>query len=616
MTDELTRQEWTRRQWEQFAKDPTARRNVGAPPHGEVPPQVRQRVMRMIRAEAESRQPGDFERPSAVVAPFLLHERYLVCGLLGFGGQARTWFALDQQSGQHVAVKELDLGRLQQWKSLQLFEREAEVLKRMDHPGVPHYVDSFKRQDGGDVAFFMAMEFIEGETLEEELRTHGSFDPAAAADVRDALFETLSYIHRFEPPIVHRDIKPSNLIRTPEGRIVLVDFGTVQASAARSMGGSTVVGTSGYTSIEQFMGKAVPASDLYAVGATLLHLLSNRPPTEFETAENRLQFDDVVRLPERWRQGLRALLEPAVERRPSTVEAARDAFATQPVEEPESEKAPESSKEKSSPLLKIVIALLAVTVVPLWYYGEQRQKGYVDVANIYETKPESAMTVLFIGNSHTYWRIPRYVAEMTKSAGEAPLWYELSASPGRDLSWHVDEDAESKIHNGQYDVVVLQPQSLEPAAQETTFGAALAKLENAAIQSDARSIVWIPWARAPETDIYNIYPEFGDYDRLTKALARGVRSWTSSSAVCPIGEVWADVREAHPDIRLHSPQNGNSATAAGSYLTGLVLFHCLHGASPTKVTWESGKISKATSSTLRRAAAKALAPVGDESPGQ
>lgn len=570
--------------------------------------------MRMIQAEAESRQPGDLGRPSAVVAPYLLHDRYVVCGLLGVGGQARTWFALDQQTGQHVAVKELDLGRLQQWKSLQLFEREAEVLQRMDHPGVPHYVDSFKQQDGGDVAFFMAMEFIEGETLEEELRTRGSFDPDAAAEVRDALFETLSYIHRFEPPIVHRDIKPSNLIRTPKGRIVLVDFGTVQASAARSMGGSTVVGTSGYAPIEQFMGKALPASDLYAVGATLLHLLSSRPPTEFETAENRLQFDEVLRLPEPWRNGLRALLEPAVERRPSTVEAARDAFATQRVGEPENEKTPESSKKKNSPLLKIAIALLAVTVVPLWYYGEQRQKGYVDVANIYETKPEGAMTTLFIGNSHTYWRIPRYVAEMTKSAGEAPLWYDVAASPGRDLSWHVDEDAESRIRNGQHDVVVLQPQSLEPAAQETSFGAALAKLENAATQSGARPIVWMPWARDPESDIYGIYPTFGDYDRLTKTLARGVRGWASSSEVCPIGEVWADVRDAHPDIRLHSPQNGNSSTAAGSYLTGLVLFHCLHGASPTKVTWESGKISKETSRTLRDAAAKALAPARAESP--
>ncbi len=317
---------WVRAEWQRLVSTPERLRHFDVSDPGAVDLEVEEFVVRMLYAEFDSRSPSEHERPSTPYAPFMIEERYRVCGLLGFGGQARTWFARDERTGSDVALKELDLGRLQQWKSMQLFEREAEILARLDHPGVPHYIDSFKRQEGGDVTFFMAMEFVRGETLEEELTAQGSFSVEKASAVRDALFETLAYLHAFAPPVVHRDIKPSNIIRTPEGRIVLVDFGAVQASASKTMGGSTVVGTGGYAPIEQFMGKAVPASDLYALGATLTHLLTGVQPSELPTRENRIVFEQSVRLPQGWRNGLGALLKPAVERRPSTVEGARRAF--------------------------------------------------------------------------------------------------------------------------------------------------------------------------------------------------------------------------------------------------------------------------------------------------
>ena len=605
MADGAERTAWIQSEWERFVASPDLRANLGVPPDGTVPDAARRFVMRMLGAEFDSRQPAERGRPSTVTRPFDLHGRYRICGLLGFGGQARTWYGIDQKTGARVAVKELDLGRLQQWKSLQLFEREAEVLERMDHPGVPHYVDSFKQQDGGEITFFMAMEYIEGVSLADEVAAGGGLDLEEVTAVRDALFETLEYIHGFEPPMVHRDIKPSNIIRRPDGRIVLVDFGAVQATAAKSMGGSTVVGTSGYAPIEQFMGKAVPASDLYALGATLVHLLSGRPPTELPTAGNRLQFESVISVPPSWQHGLHALLLPAVEQRPASVAAARAAFdAESPVEPP----APKKSSG-GSPLIKVAIVVLAVGAAVAWYFGEQRQKALVDVPNIYDTKPDGALQALFIGNSHTYWGAPRYVAEMVPE-GERPLWFEVHAAPGRLLGWHVEEGMEEEISSGRYDVVVFQPQSLEPVTNPDYFGAALARLEAAAKEAGTRSIVWVPWARDPEYDIYGIYPKFGDFEKLTNDLDRRVRTWTGSSEVCPVGKVVYEARQRHPDIQLLSEANGNSVAAAGAYVVGLSLYSCIYEADAKSVTWESGKIPPAEAKKLRAVTSEVLS--GDE----
>jgi serine/threonine protein kinase len=95
-------------------------------------------------------------------------------------------------------------------------------------------------------------------------------------------------LHARVPPVLHRDIKPANVILRPDGAPVLVDFGAVRTVfRAAAEGGSTVVGTFGYMPFEQYMGQASPASDLYALGATLLHVITGRGPAEFATPRRR-----------------------------------------------------------------------------------------------------------------------------------------------------------------------------------------------------------------------------------------------------------------------------------------------------------------------------------------
>ena len=122
------------------------------------------------------------------------------------------------------------------------------------------------------------MERVEGETL-ESLRTRGAFDETEARRFLDCAKQALAYLHGRNPPIVHRDIKPRNVIRRPDGSYVLVDFGAV-SEHMKPRGGSTVVGTVGYMAPEQLQGRALPQTDVYAVGATILAGLSRRDPDQ------------------------------------------------------------------------------------------------------------------------------------------------------------------------------------------------------------------------------------------------------------------------------------------------------------------------------------------------
>ena len=201
--------------------------------------------------------------------------RYVVSGVLGEGAQGATLEAVDKRDGKLVAIKRFMVRGAKAWKDVELAEREARVLSQIDHPALPKLVDHFE-EDG---ALYLVMEKIEGETLHQRRK---SGDPITEDDVvrflQDAA-DVLAYLHARRPPIIHRDIKPGNVIRRPDGSHVFVDFGSVR-DTLKPEGGSTVVGTFGYMAPEQFQGRALPASDVYAVGATALSLLTSREPED------------------------------------------------------------------------------------------------------------------------------------------------------------------------------------------------------------------------------------------------------------------------------------------------------------------------------------------------
>jgi hypothetical protein len=246
----------------------------------------------------------------------LIYDRFELVRELGTGGQATTWLARDLATDTDVALKELALERVVEWKSVELFEREGQALASIDHSRVPDYIDAFHIEDDeGRSRFFLAQEYVAGESLDERISSGLSMDVDEVAELLEDLLSVLAYLHDRSPPIIHRDIKPSNILIDEGGEPVLVDFGAVQLVLPNTVGGSTIVGTTGFFPMEQLMGKAVPASDLYAVGATIVHVMSGTHPAELEMERNRLQFEDVIDAPEWFESFLRRLLEPAAEDR-------------------------------------------------------------------------------------------------------------------------------------------------------------------------------------------------------------------------------------------------------------------------------------------------------------
>lgn len=257
----------------------------------------------------------------------LIYNRYELVRELGTGGQATTWLARDLATQADVALKELALDRVVDWKSVELFEREGQALASIDHAQVPDYVDAFHIEGDDDGSrFFLVQEYVAGESLAQRIGGGVRMDVEEAADMLESLLSVLAYLHERTPPIIHRDIKPSNILIDESGEPVLVDFGAVQLVIPGTVGGSTIIGTTGFFPIEQLMGKAVPASDLYALGATMVHVLSGRHPAELEMERNRLQFEGVVSAPTWLESYLGRLLEPAAEDRFEDAGAALDAF--------------------------------------------------------------------------------------------------------------------------------------------------------------------------------------------------------------------------------------------------------------------------------------------------
>ncbi|HJQ66756.1 MAG TPA: serine/threonine-protein kinase, partial [Gemmatimonadales bacterium] len=259
--------------------------------------------------------------------------RYEVVRPLGRGAFAQTFLARDDAGGRLVALKTL-YGRPQtDLKSYELFEREAQVLLGLRHEGIPAFIELLRADVAGTPATFLVMEFIEGVSLARMIEDRAVLDSTRVLDLLLELLGILDYLHGRVPPILHRDIKPSNIVVRPSGVPVLVDFGAVRhVFRAPAESGSSIVGTYGYMPYEQYMGQASPASDLYALGGTFLHLVTGRPPAEFMTEEGRIAVPPVLPGGEPLRGVIARLLEPSPARRFATARAARDALLGGPLQ--------------------------------------------------------------------------------------------------------------------------------------------------------------------------------------------------------------------------------------------------------------------------------------------
>ncbi len=257
----------------------------------------------------------------------VLHDRYQLKQKLGQNAGRQTWLAEDVgvSPAELVVVKLLAFGGEVQWDDLKLFEREAQVLKQLNHPRIPKYRDYF-HIDERSLWFGLVQEYIPGSSLREQLHQGKRFTTKQVRQIAVEVLKILEFLHQLNPAVLHRDIKPSNLIWGEDEQIYLVDFGAVQDRAAKEGATFTVVGTYGYAPMEQFGGRAVPASDLYALGATLIHLLTGTAPADLPQRNLRICFEDQVSLSPGVVSWIQKLTEPAPEQRFNSASVARKAL--------------------------------------------------------------------------------------------------------------------------------------------------------------------------------------------------------------------------------------------------------------------------------------------------
>ncbi|MCP4358787.1 MAG: serine/threonine protein kinase [Chloroflexi bacterium] len=216
----------------------------------------------------------------------ILRERYKLTNIVGQGGMGSVYRAEDLRlPGRLCAIKEVqpdpDVSLKIQVQGQEQFLKEASILAQLDHPSLPKVSDFFS-DNGRD---YLVMDYVPGDDLRQRLKkNNGRLPVKIVCTWASQILEALHYLHTQSPPVLHRDIKPANIKLTPDGRIKLVDFGLVKLMATDDVRTITVVqgrGTALYTPLEQYgsdSGHTDVRTDIYAVGATLYHLLTDSPP--------------------------------------------------------------------------------------------------------------------------------------------------------------------------------------------------------------------------------------------------------------------------------------------------------------------------------------------------
>jgi serine/threonine protein kinase len=243
----------------------------------------------------------------------ILNNRYRILSILGQGGFGAVYRAADMTLKRPCAVKEnLDTSP----EARRQFEKEAIVLAQLSHPNLPRVQDHFIIPDQGQ---YLVMDFIEGQDLQAIVSQGGRVDPETALDWVGQIASALAYLHEQKPPIIHRDIKPANIRVTEEGKAFLVDFGLVKVydPHLRTTLGARAV-TPGYSPPEQYgQGNTDARTDVYALGATLYHLLTGLEPPE---SVQRVIEDQLIPLSAanmRVQEAMSAAVGKAMDLRPS-----------------------------------------------------------------------------------------------------------------------------------------------------------------------------------------------------------------------------------------------------------------------------------------------------------
>ena len=209
----------------------------------------------------------------------LLDGKYKILNEIGRGGMSVVYLALNERANKTWAVKEVrkDGGNDAEVVS-QGLAAETEMLKKLDHPNLPSIVDVIDR----DESVIIVMDYVEGNSLQHLLETGGPQQPDRVIEWARQLCDVLDYLHSRRPPIIYRDMKPANIMLRPDGKVILIDFGTAREYKDAGKEDTAWLGTRGYAAPEQFggHGQTDGRTDIYNLGATMYHLVTGCSPAE------------------------------------------------------------------------------------------------------------------------------------------------------------------------------------------------------------------------------------------------------------------------------------------------------------------------------------------------
>ncbi|UXR72419.1 Stk1 family PASTA domain-containing Ser/Thr kinase [Staphylococcus sp. IVB6240] len=210
----------------------------------------------------------------------MIDERYEIQEILGGGGMSKVYRAVDTILDRKVAIKMIQIPASERQKTIDRFEREVQNTTQLSHPNIVGVLDVGEEDD----CFYFVMEYIDGMTLSEYIKSHGPIAPKQAIDFVEQILQGIQHAH--EQGIVHRDIKPQNIMIDPQNTLKIVDFGIAKALSETTMTQTNhVIGTVQYLSPEQAKGeKTGERSDIYSIGIVLYEMLTGEPPFSGETA--------------------------------------------------------------------------------------------------------------------------------------------------------------------------------------------------------------------------------------------------------------------------------------------------------------------------------------------
>jgi serine/threonine protein kinase, bacterial len=249
----------------------------------------------------------------------MLHNRYRVIKKIGKGGFGTTFLGIDLSlpGNPFCVVKQLRLNSNDPetfQMALDLFQREAKTLGKIDHPQIPRLLDYFE----DNLHFYLVQSLVKGKNLQQEVKQNGVFNETEAKKFLTEILPILKYIHSIK--MIHRDIKPANIIRREQdGKLVLIDFGAVKdqvnTQLAKNYGQTAftqfAVGTMGFAPPEQLAMRPVYSSDLYALGSTCLYLMTAKSPKDIPCDEltGELLWENEIKVSDGFAKVLRKMLE-------------------------------------------------------------------------------------------------------------------------------------------------------------------------------------------------------------------------------------------------------------------------------------------------------------------